>query len=180
MLKKAVLKTFAKFTERYLCRSILFQEESGDTWALSCEFCKAFENIFFILRISPYSVRMWENAGKMRTRIIPNTDTFYAVCFFSYQCFFSYHVCLWHRYFPVNFAKFLWTPFFTEHLRWLLLSNKIRKIHCRFLFSRKSITNMNSKSKREEKHSRFNTKTFNDFVWELVMRNSNKTAFSTV
>ena len=29
---------------------------------------------------------------------------------------------LWHRCFPVNFTKFLRTPFFTEHLRWLLLS----------------------------------------------------------
>ena len=28
---------------------------------------------------------------------------------------------LWHRYFPVNFARFLRTPFFTEHLRWLPL-----------------------------------------------------------
>ena len=28
---------------------------------------------------------------------------------------------LWHRCFPVNFAKFLTTPFFTEHLWWLLL-----------------------------------------------------------
>ena len=28
---------------------------------------------------------------------------------------------LWHWCFPVNFAKFLRTPFFTEHLRWLLL-----------------------------------------------------------
>ena len=28
---------------------------------------------------------------------------------------------LWHRCFPVNFAKFLRTPFFTEHLRWQLL-----------------------------------------------------------
>ena len=28
---------------------------------------------------------------------------------------------LWHRCFPVNFAKFLRTPFFTEHLRRLLL-----------------------------------------------------------
>ena len=27
----------------------------------------------------------------------------------------------WHRCFPVNFAKFLRTPFSTEHLRWLLL-----------------------------------------------------------
>ena len=28
---------------------------------------------------------------------------------------------LWHRCFPVNFAKFLRTPFLIEHLRWLLL-----------------------------------------------------------
>ena len=28
----------------------------------------------------------------------------------------------WHRCFPVNFAKFLRTPTFTEHLRWLLLN----------------------------------------------------------
>ena len=28
---------------------------------------------------------------------------------------------LWHGRFPVNFAKFLRTPFLTEHLRWLLL-----------------------------------------------------------
>ena len=30
-------------------------------------------------RISPYSVQMRKNVGKMRTRITPNTDTFYAV-----------------------------------------------------------------------------------------------------
>ena len=28
---------------------------------------------------------------------------------------------LWHMCFPVNFAKFLRTPSFKEHLRWLLL-----------------------------------------------------------
>ena len=28
---------------------------------------------------------------------------------------------LWHRCFPVNFVKFLRTPFFIEHLWWLLL-----------------------------------------------------------
>ena len=28
---------------------------------------------------------------------------------------------LWHRSFLVNFAKFLITPLFTEHLQWLLL-----------------------------------------------------------
>ena len=29
---------------------------------------------------------------------------------------------LWYRCFPANFVKFLRTPFFTEHLRWLLLA----------------------------------------------------------
>ena len=29
---------------------------------------------------------------------------------------------LWHRCFPMNFAKFLRTPFLTERLRWLLLN----------------------------------------------------------
>ena len=29
---------------------------------------------------------------------------------------------LWHRYFPVNFAKFSKTTFFIEHLWWLLLN----------------------------------------------------------
>ena len=32
-----------------------------------------------ILRISLYSVQMRENAGKKRTRITPNADTFYVV-----------------------------------------------------------------------------------------------------
>ena len=31
--------------------------------------------------ISPYSVQMRENAGKMRTTITPNTDSFYTVLF---------------------------------------------------------------------------------------------------
>ena len=29
---------------------------------------------------------------------------------------------LWHRCFPVNFVKFLRTPFYIEHLWWLLLT----------------------------------------------------------
>ena len=32
-------------------------------------------------RHSPYTVRMRENAGKIRIRIIPNTDTFYAALY---------------------------------------------------------------------------------------------------
>ena len=32
---------------------------------------------------------------------------------------------LWHKYFSVNFPKFLRTPFLTKHLRWLLLRGSI-------------------------------------------------------
>ena len=35
---------------------------------------------------------------------------------------------VWHKCFPENFAKFLGTPSFTEHLRWLLLSIIMDKI----------------------------------------------------
>ena len=31
---------------------------------------------------------------------------------------------LWHRRFPVSFAKLLRTPFLAEHLRWLLLNEE--------------------------------------------------------
>ena len=31
----------------------------------------------------------------------------------------------WHGCFPMNFTKFLRTPFFVEHLRWLLLDATI-------------------------------------------------------
>ena len=34
---------------------------------------------------------------------------------------------LWHRCFPVNFAKFIRTPFFKKHLWWLLLQAFISK-----------------------------------------------------
>ena len=37
--------------------------------------------------ISPYSVRMRDNTGKMRTRITPSTDSFYAVKILLVACF---------------------------------------------------------------------------------------------
>ena len=53
---------------------------------IRCYFGPHFSRIFShsdrirrILCISPHSVRMQEDAGKMRTRVTPNTDTFYAV-----------------------------------------------------------------------------------------------------
>ena len=40
---------------------------------------------FSCIRNAPESIRMRENAGKMLTRITPNTDTFYAVLHSSKQ-----------------------------------------------------------------------------------------------
>ena len=41
---------------------------------------------------------------------------------------------LWHRCFPVNFAKFLRTPFLTEYIRWLLLNIVHLKLSCIYFF----------------------------------------------
>ena len=49
---------------------------------------------------------------------------------------------LWHKCFPVNFAKFLRTPFFTEHLRWLLL-----KLHISLMRSKRGTNNFSLKNK---------------------------------
>ena len=42
----------------------------------------------------------------------------------NFAKFTAKHLCQsrWHRCFPVNFAKFLRTPFITENLWWLFLS----------------------------------------------------------
>ena len=50
-------------------------------------------------RIFPYSVRMRENEEKMRTRITPNTDSFYAVTTPLNKCFLFY-VITERQYFP--------------------------------------------------------------------------------
>ena len=34
----------------------------------------------------------------------------------------------WYKCFPVNFSKFLKTPFITEHLRWLLLKTPVNQL----------------------------------------------------
>ena len=50
---------------------------------------------------------------------------------------------LWHRCFPVNFVKFLTSPFSIEHLCWLLLQIYRREVISNFfyLFKRSSILN---------------------------------------
>ena len=60
---------------------------------------------------------------------------------------------LWRRCFPVNFVKFLRTPFHIEHLWWLLLKIKIAKYtnECEL---------MNSAVKHKDRFSSFRESTF--------------------
>ena len=71
--KKGVLRNFAKFAGKHLCKSPFFNKVAG---------------------------------------LRPKT------CIFIKKR-------PWHRYFHVNFAKFLRTPFLIEHLWWLLLFSNI-------------------------------------------------------
>ena len=47
--------------------------------------------------ISPYSVQMRENAGKMRTRITPNTDSFLRSLYMNIVCISSHDVIISHQ-----------------------------------------------------------------------------------
>ena len=61
-----------------------------------CDFTKITQKREF------YSVRMRKNAGKMRTRITPNTDIFYAVCISSRSIFIKKELFNW------SFPDILW------------------------------------------------------------------------
>ena len=52
---------------------------------------------------------------------------------------------LWHKYFPVNFEKFLRTTLLTEHLRWLILAFQ-NKNYSTNLTTVKCVLNENNRS----------------------------------
>ena len=70
---------------------------------------------------------------------------------------------LWHRCFPMNFAKFLRTPFITEHLWWLLVNVlRISPLREAWVFSKiYSVINLTIKkeylSSLRGKSSQYNT-----------------------
>ena len=65
-----------------------------------------------IILISLYSVRMRKNAGKMRTTITPNTNTFYAVPFSPIDNFFKKTVR--------KVSMYLLVPFIVQNLKKVL------------------------------------------------------------
>ena len=70
---------FNLFWDNHCIKNVRIQSYSGPHFSRIFPHSDWLQRDTCILRISPCSVRMRENAGKMRTRITPNTDTFYAV-----------------------------------------------------------------------------------------------------
>ena len=66
--------TYSNFVPLKTLNFPMMQQDNS----LKTVFCSEF-SLRKILRISPYSVRIRENAGEMQTRINANTNTFYAL-----------------------------------------------------------------------------------------------------
>ena len=66
---------------------------------------------------------------------------------------------IWHRDFPVNFAKFLRIPFLTEHLQWLLLHVLDNIIFFFHNFDKQGKTSSN-----------YNARVSSNFFERLIMR----------
>ena len=98
----------------------------------SGEFCEISKNTFFYK--APLDDCFWTNTVKripkrylvQNVPIQSNFINLYLLGSILVRCICNKPATLlkkrlWHRCFPVNIAKFLRTPFLTEHLRWLLL-----------------------------------------------------------
>ena len=116
--KKDVLRV--SFLTKLQASAFNFIKKETLAQVFSCGFCEICKNTFFTehLRTTASGSRFcW-------------SYRFFQICNFSDFGIHHFRLrpatllkrSLWHRCFPVNFAKFLRTPFFAEHRWWLLLS----------------------------------------------------------
>ena len=89
--KKCVLGNFVKFAGKHQCQRFFFNKVAG----------------LLKLTIKTPKLRQWRHFGVF----IVNFERPVTLLTKS----------LWRMCFPVNFAKFLRTPFFTDQLRWMFL-----------------------------------------------------------
>ena len=91
----------------------------------SYEICKISKNTFFIEHLQTTASDLSSVLRSSRPEVFCKKGVLR-----NFAKFAGKHLCqtllfnkrrLWHRCFPVNFVKFLRTPFFTEHLQWLFL-----------------------------------------------------------
>ena len=75
---------------------------------------------------------------------------------------------LWHRCFPVNFVKFLRTPFFIKHLWWLLLLEALSVLQLLKFLSRL----FDDAAKKLDNKAKVNFKVYDIATWETNNCNS--------
>ena len=107
-------------------------------WLLSsCEYCKVFRNSFFHKHLQKQSFadvsqnRYSYKFCKLHRKALVLESLFKKLKAFGLHL---HKIRLQHRCFPVKFAKFLRTPFLTEHLQWLLLH-----LRCLLLYFSKKV-----------------------------------------
>ena len=111
---KIVFKGYQEHTHFY---NIFQTNEITGNWI---SYCINYENITRKLSHRRRSVK------QVFVKISQNSwqNTFVRVSFLISQACNFIKKRLWYRCFPINLAKFLRTPFYIEHFRWLFLSNK--------------------------------------------------------
>ena len=135
------LKILQYSQENAVLDSIFFFKKKQRAWrpltqVFSFKYCEIFKNTFFEEhlqtaasdlcnsrnRSSPPEV-FWKSVAKSQENTMPKKESF-ADAVTNFASFTEKHLCwsLQHRCFPVKFSKFLRTPLFTEHPRWLLLN----------------------------------------------------------
>ena len=87
----------------------------------SCEFCKHFKNIFSCKRLSEVTsvfkeISLFGKPGKPMNQRSSRLGVFCKKCVLRPATLFKKRLC--HRCFPLNFAKFLGTPFLLD-MAWI-------------------------------------------------------------
>ena len=117
--KKGVPRTFAKFTEKHLCQSLLFANIfEGNLWVGSQNAVNVRTNVCYVeavvrrCSVKKVSWNIWRYSQE-------NTCIGTSLDLFNFIKKRLQHKCL-----PVNTGKFLRTACFIEHLQWLLKTSK--------------------------------------------------------
>ena len=146
--KIGIFKNFASFAGKHLCWNLFLAKLQLQQRSFPVKLTNILKKPFFteLLRcllldkakwVWKSSVKIWSR-NKNLTKSLPthhfiNTPNYrssrpevpckkrFSYKFCNTCARDSFSIRLWHRCFPVNFAKFLRTPLLTEHPRWLLL-----------------------------------------------------------
>ena len=111
--KESVLRNFTKFTGKQLRQSLFFNKVVFCKVTQMCSVKKVFLEISQNSQENTSARVFFNKVASLRPATLSKKKRF------------------WHRRFSVNFVKFLRTPFYIEHLWWLLLgfTSNIFELH---------------------------------------------------